>query len=84
MSRPIRTLPKKDPTGKARMTTKEFAIVLGVPELELGQAYATSGNYQGLKLPESVFKNSRRTRSLAWNECIDFAELFFSTFNKPQ
>jgi len=47
MSRPIRTLPKKDPTGKARMTTKEFAIVLGVPELELGQAYATSGNYQG-------------------------------------
>ena len=69
-----KTLPARDATGTLRMTTQEFALLLGAPETELGRAMT----YGGLPLPEPVNRFSGKTRQFPWNDCLDFADRLFA------
>jgi len=76
MSRRTQTryLSTRDAAGTLRMSTKEFALLLSVPENGLGQAITTTMIYKGEPLPEHINRHSGRTRQFYWNDCLDFAQ----------
>jgi len=68
------SLPARDSNGTLRMSTREFAMLIAVPEKILGKAMATTMTYGELSLPEPLNRFSGKTRQFYWNDCLDFAK----------
>jgi hypothetical protein len=57
-----------------QITTREFALMLGIPEHELGVAAATTNILRGMTLPAPVSLLKGKTRQFWLTDCLDFAE----------
>ena len=57
-----------------QITTREFALMLGVPEHELGVAAATTNIFREITLPAPVSLLKGKTRQFWLSECLAFAE----------
>lgn len=57
-----------------KITTREFALMLGIPEHELGVAAATTNILRGMTLPAPVSLLKGKTRQFWLTDCLDFAE----------
>ncbi|KQN49951.1 hypothetical protein ASE93_23520 [Serratia sp. Leaf50] len=69
-----KTLPARDATGTLKMSTQEFALLLGTVESVLYRVVTTTMTYQGLTLPEPVNRFSGKSPQFDWNACLDFAD----------
>ena len=57
-----------------QITTREFALMLGVAEHELGVAAATTNIFREITLPAPVSLLKGKTRQFWLSECLAFAE----------
>ncbi|WP_157079272.1 hypothetical protein [Serratia ficaria] len=57
-----------------KISTREFALMLDVPEQELGAAAATTQVFRGMALPAPVSQLRGRTRHFWLSDCLAFAE----------
>ncbi|HBZ8040586.1 hypothetical protein K4X59_24800 [Klebsiella pneumoniae] len=57
-----------------QITTREFALMLGVPEHELGVAASTTNIFRGMTLPAPVSLLKGKTRQFWLSDCLAFAE----------
>lgn len=57
-----------------QITTREFALMLGVPEHELGVAASTTNIFRGMTLPAPVSLLKGKTRPFWLSDCLAFAE----------
>ncbi|WP_434126614.1 hypothetical protein [Klebsiella quasipneumoniae] len=73
-------MPVNERRNKARrnndvqITTHEFALMLGVPENELGVAAATTNIFRGVTLPTPVSLLKGKKRQFWLSDCLAFAE----------
>ena len=57
-----------------QISTREFALIIGVPEHELGVAAATTNIFREITLPAPVSLLKGKTRQFWLSECLAFAE----------
>ncbi|HDK6063702.1 hypothetical protein [Klebsiella pneumoniae] len=57
-----------------QITTHEFALMMGVPEHELGVAAATINIFREITLPAPVSLLKGKTRQFWLSDCLAFAE----------
>lgn len=57
-----------------QIRTSEFALMLGVPEHELGVAASTTNIFRGITLPAPVSLLKGKTRQFWLSDCLAFAE----------
>ncbi|EOX6850765.1 hypothetical protein ACPU9A_004281 [Klebsiella quasipneumoniae] len=57
-----------------QIRTREFALMLGVPEHELGVAASTTNIFRGIPLPAPVSLLKGKTRQFWLSDCLAFAE----------
>ncbi|HHD7476767.1 TPA: hypothetical protein ACOVJB_005704 [Klebsiella oxytoca] len=67
---------RKNPrrNNDVQITTREFALMLGVPEHELGGAAATMNIFRGMVLPAPVSLLKGKTRQFWLSDCLAFSE----------
>ncbi|EMD7609706.1 MAG: hypothetical protein E6Z14_23365 [Klebsiella pneumoniae] len=67
---------RKNPrrNNDVQIRTREFALMLGVPEHELGVAASTTNIFRGIPLPAPVSQLKGKTRQFWLSDCLDFAE----------
>ncbi|MFV1388949.1 hypothetical protein, partial [Klebsiella pneumoniae] len=63
-----------------QIRTREFALMLGVPEHELGVAASTTNIFRGIPLPAPVSQLNGKTRQFWLYDCLDIDEQIKGTY----